>query len=84
MGLTEVGDTGLITPIISEGYVEPLPLEGHNFEPGNLTSTLDWIGTSSYKPKGTWIRINRMDFGLSGFSKSITLPGLGKRETRDP
>ena len=27
--------------------------------------------------------MNRMDFGLSGLTKSITLPGLGKRDVRE-
>lgn len=80
-GLTKVGDTDLINPITGEGHVEPLPLEGHSVEPRSLTSTSNLIGPSNSKPKGTWTRINRMDFGLSGFTKSITLPGLGKRET---
>ena len=32
------------------------------------------------RPKSTWTRINRMDFGLSGFTKNLVLPTLGKRE----
>ena len=31
-------------------------------------------------PNSTWTRINRMDFGLSGFTKNLVLPMLGKRE----
>ena len=31
-------------------------------------------------PKSTWTSINRMDFGLSGFTKNLVLPTLGKRE----
>ena len=31
-------------------------------------------------PKSTWTRINRMDFGLGGFTKNLVLPMLGKRE----
>ena len=41
------------------------------------------IGPSNYKPKGTWTRINRMNFGLGGFTKAIVLPGLGKRDSRE-
>ena len=41
------------------------------------------IGPSNYKPKGTWTRINRMNFGLGGFTKAIMLPGLGKRDSRE-
>ena len=32
------------------------------------------------RPKSTWTRINRMDFGLGGFTKNLVLPTLGKRE----
>ena len=37
---------------------------------------------SSFRPKTTWTRINRMDFRLGGLAKAITLPSLGKRDTR--
>ena len=40
-------------------------------------------GPNNFKPKSTWTRINRMDFGLGGFSKARMLPGLGKRESRE-
>lgn len=43
----------------------------------------DMSGLNNVKAKGTWTRINRMDFGLGGFSKAIMLPGLGKRESRE-
>ena len=36
-------------------------------------------GLSLSRPS-TWTRINRMDFGLSGFTRAITLPTLGKRD----
>ena len=38
-------------------------------------------GPTNVKPKGSWTHVNRMDFGLGGFSKTIMLPGLGKRES---
>ena len=31
------------------------------------------------KPKSTWTRFNRMDFGLGGLSKALMLPAHGKR-----
>ena len=34
------------------------------------------------KPKITWTRINRRDFGLSGFSKAFNMPTLGKRTSQ--
>lgn len=34
-------------------------------------------------PKSTWTRINRMEFGPSGSTKPIALPGLGKRNTHE-
>ena len=48
-----------------------------------LTSSPDVIGPGNYKPKGTWTRINKMNFGLGGFTKAIMLPGLGKRDSRE-
>ena len=47
---------------------------------GNVNQTLDRGGSRLTKPKPTWTRINRMDFGLSGFTKNLVLPMLGKRE----
>lgn len=34
------------------------------------------------KPKSTWTRINRMDFGLGEISKAFKLPSLGKRNSK--
>lgn len=52
----------------------------------NLFSAIDKLtdklGPSSSMPKTTWTRINRMDFGLGGLARAITLPSLGKRDTR--
>ena len=41
------------------------------------------IGTNTKKPKSTWTRINRIEFGPSGSTKPIALPGLGKRDTHE-
>ncbi|KAL0009471.1 hypothetical protein SO802_010973 [Lithocarpus litseifolius] len=41
---------------------------------------LESPGPSSVKPKSTWTRINRMDFGLGGLAKAFAMSGLGKRE----
>ena len=35
--------------------------------------------THILKPKSTWTRFNRMDFGLGGLSKALMLPARGKR-----
>lgn len=43
----------------------------------------DMSGPNNVKAEGTWTRINRMDFGLGGFSKAIMLPRLGKRDSRE-
>ena len=49
----------------------------------NNTKTMVESRPSSIKPKNTWTRITRVDFGLGGLAKGIALPGLGKRELRD-
>ena len=43
---------------------------------------LDTNGLSSSRPRTTWTCINRMDFGLGGLGRALTLPSLGKRNTR--
>ena len=58
-------------------------IEDQITEPGIILSNLDQTGPMQFKPKITWTRMNRMDFGLSGLTKSITLPGLGKRDARE-
>ena len=63
--------------------MKPISLEDQNSESGTLFSTPDQTGPMQLKPKNTWTRMNRMDFGLSGLTKSITLPGLGKRDVRE-
>ena len=40
------------------------------------------VVASVLKPKSTWIRINRMDFGLGGLSRALMLPTCGKRSTK--
>ena len=43
----------------------------------------DWAfdcnGPSGLKTQAKWTRFNRMDFGLSGITKALYLPTLGKR-----
>ena len=63
--------------------VKPTATEAQCAEPGIKLPNLDQNGTLQPKAKSTWNRMNRMDFGLSGLTKSITLPGLGKRDTRE-
>lgn len=55
-------------------------MEIHNHAIFDNNTTLDMVGPSTSKPNGTWTRINRMDFGLGGLTRAITIPGLG-RET---
>lgn len=38
-------------------------------------------GLLSTQSQGKWTRFNRMEFGLSGFTKALNLPTLGKRGT---
>ena len=80
---TEVGVTDVINNKTGGDHVKLISLEDQNFKAGSLSSTPDLSGPSHLKPKSTWTRMNRMDFGLSGFTKSITLPGLGKRDARE-
>ena len=63
--------------------VKSTATEAQFAEPGIKLPNLDQTGLLQLKPKSTWTRMNRMDFGLSGLTKSITLPGLGKRDTRE-
>ncbi|KAK7822842.1 uncharacterized protein CFP56_036059 [Quercus suber] len=77
---SEVEETGVINNKRGGDHVKSISLENHNFNAGSFSSTSIQIGPSQLKPKSTWTRINRMDFGLGGFTNSITLPGLGKRD----
>ena len=54
-------------------------VDGLVLEKANLVDT---TRPSISMPKTTWTRINRMDFGLGGLTKALTLPSLGKRDTR--
>nr|POE83509.1 hypothetical protein CFP56_51044 [Quercus suber] len=38
------------------------------------------VGLLSTKSQGKWTRFNRMEFGLSGFTKALNLPTLGHEE----
>ena len=58
----------------ADSQVDRLVLEKANL--------VDTTGPSVSRPKTTWTRINRMDFGLGGLTKALTLPSLGKRDTR--
>ena len=80
---TEAEEMGGIKNKIGGVHVKPISLEDQNSKSGTLFSTPDQMGPIHLKPKNTWIRMNIMDFGLSGFTKSITLPGLGKRDARE-
>ena len=64
-----------ITNCMTNGVQRHMPL--------NDTKTMGEPGPSFVKPKNTWTRINRMDFGLGGLARAITLPVLGKRELKD-
>ena len=55
--------------------------QGQGLDMSILSS--DMSGPNNVKAQGTWTRINRMDFGLGGFSKAIMLPRLGKRDSRE-
>ena len=80
---TEAKDTGE-TKIKTGGvHVKSISLEDQISEFGTLFSNPDQTGPMHLKPKNTWTRMNRMDFGLSGLTKSITLPGLGKSDGRE-
>ena len=52
---------------------------GLGVEASGLDQRLELVGPSSVKPKSTWTRFNRMDFGLGGLSKALQLPNRGKR-----
>ena len=57
--------------------------EGTEHVPYNNQPSLEGAGLSNFKPKSTWTRFNRMEFGLGGLARAITLPTLGKRNLRD-
>ena len=51
------------------------------FKSTGLDHGVDKAVPSNLKPKSTWTRINRMDFGLGGLSKALLLPNRGKRSS---
>ena len=69
--ITDEGRTNCMT----DGVQRHVPL--------NDTKIMGEPGPSSLKPKNTWTRINRMDFGLGGLARAISLPVLGKRGLKD-
>ena len=83
MELNEDIDKGLSLFKTDEGQIETTSLELQSHVQSTANTTPDMIGPSNSKPKGTWTRINRMDFGLRGLTRAITLPGLGKRDQRE-
>ena len=76
-------DKGLSFPKMSEGQTDDTSSKLQSHVLSTNTTTLNMIGPSTSKPKGTWTRINRMDFGLNGLTRAITLPGLGKRDPQE-
>ena len=54
---------------------------GLGVEASGLDQRLEMVGPSSVKPKSTWTRFNRMDFGVGGMSKALQLPTRGKRSS---
>nr|POE54708.1 hypothetical protein CFP56_27785 [Quercus suber] len=50
-------------------------------ETSGLDQRLEMVAPSFVKPKSTWTRFNRMDFGLGGLSKALHMPTRGKRSS---
>ena len=48
-----------------------------------VNKPMDDFGPLTTRPKTTWTRINRIDFGLGGLARAITLPSLGKRDVKE-
>ena len=61
--------------IMPDGIQEHVPLTNQ--------LPMDGAGLSNSKPKTTWTWINKMDFGLDGFAREITIPTLRKKDMRD-
>ena len=55
--------------------------QGQGLDASTLSPGMN--GPANVKPKGSWTRVNRMDFGLGDFSNTLMLPGLGKRGPRE-
>lgn len=77
------GNVGILLGNIEDNSKEesnPIVKEGTSI---SITDGLDDSNSNEIpltRPKSIWTRFNRMDFGLSGFTKSLVLPTLGKRE----
>nr|POE96733.1 hypothetical protein CFP56_43459 [Quercus suber] len=78
--LNERADKGMIRSGNIEGLSD-FPVESSEHVDSNSNTTLNKNGPNNFGPKGTWTQINRMEFGLGGPTKPITLPALGKRNT---
>ena len=76
-------DKGLARFKQDEGQSDIIPLEIHNHAIFDNKTTLDMVGPSTSKPNGMWTHINRMNFGLGGLTRAITIPGLGKRDSHE-
>ena len=56
--------------------------EKFRLETGTVDQVSGLHGLGLTKPKSTWTRINRMDFGFGEISKAFKLPTLGKRNSK--
>lgn len=81
--INERADKGLDWFENNKGRPGLFPMEINEHVVSDSNTILDKDGPSNFKPKGTWTRINRMEFGLGGLTKAITIPGLGKRISRE-
>ena len=45
----------------------------------NAITKVHIAGLNAMKPKSSWTKFNRMDFGLNGL-KNVMLPSIGKRQ----
>ena len=73
--------TGIQTEV-AEGLHDKLYGENFGLEPRTMDQELGLHGFGLTKPRSTWKRINRMDFGLGEISKAFKLPSLGKRNSK--
>uniref|UniRef100_A0A7N2LJS9 DUF4283 domain-containing protein n=1 Tax=Quercus lobata TaxID=97700 RepID=A0A7N2LJS9_QUELO len=55
----------------------------YNNSLNNVDKPTGDFGPLTTRPNTTWTCINRMDFGLEGLDRAITLPSLGKRDVRE-
>ena len=66
-----------------KGLLGLTPVESSEHVVFDSNTLLDKDGPSNFKPEGTWTWINRMEFGLGGFTIAINIPRLGKRSSRE-